>query len=78
MQQPNFQFLKKLFKTIVKNISLYDLGQKVVDQFKKLCKIGFSMKCLTADFSKFFTKTRRNLAFGRTAFGFWRTAEYSL
>ena len=36
----------------------------------KLRKIGFSMKCFTADFLQFFIEKRQNLAFG------W-TSEYS-
>ena len=31
----------------------YNLGQDIVDKFKKLSKIGFFMECLTADFSHF-------------------------
>ena len=33
----------------------------------KLSKIGFSMECFIADFLRFFTKKRQNLAFGWTA-----------
>ena len=44
----------------------YNLGQRVGDKFTKLSKIGFSMKCFTADFLEFFTKKRQNLAFGWT------------
>ena len=44
-----------------------NLGQKVVEQFTKLSKIGFSMGCFTADFLRFFTEKRQNLAFGWTA-----------
>ena len=39
-----------------------NLGQKVGDKFTKLSKIGFSMKCFTADFLEFFTKKCQNLA----------------
>ena len=35
-------------------------------QYTKLSKIGFSMECFTADFLQFFTKKRKNLAFGWT------------
>ena len=48
----------------------YNLGQKVGDKLMKLSKIGFPMECFTADFLRFFTKKRQNLAVG------W-TAEYS-
>ena len=41
-----------------------NLGQKGGDKFIKLCKIGFSMECLTADFLQFFTKNRQNLVLG--------------
>ena len=46
---------------------MHNLGQKVGDKFTKLSKIGFSMECFTADFYRFFTKKRQNLAFGWTA-----------
>ena len=42
----------------------YNLGKKFVDKFLKLSKIGFSMKCVTADFLQCFTKKRQNLALG--------------
>ena len=44
----------------------YNLGQKVGDKLTKLGKIGFSTKCFTADFLRFFNKKRQNLAFGWT------------
>ena len=31
----------------------YNFGQKVVDKFTKLTKIGFSIEWFTADFSRF-------------------------
>ena len=30
-----------------------NIGQKIEDKFTKLSKIGFSVECLTADFSRF-------------------------
>ena len=45
----------------------YNLGQRVGDKVTKLSKIGFSMECFTADFLRFFTEKRQNLAFGWTA-----------
>ena len=39
------------------------LGQKAVDKFTKLSKIGFSMKCFTPDILRFFTEKQQNLAF---------------
>ena len=44
-----------------------NLGQKVGDKLTKLTKIGFSIEFSAADFLRFFTKTRQNLAFGWTA-----------
>ena len=41
-----------------------NLGQKVGDNLTKLSKIGFSIERFTADFLRFFTKKRQNLAFG--------------
>ena len=49
---------------------MYNLPQKVGEKFTKLSKIGFSMKCFTSDFLRFFTKKRQNLAFEWTA-GYW-------
>ena len=40
-----------------------NLGQKVGDKLTKLSKIGFSIERFTADFLRFFTKKRQNLAF---------------
>ena len=40
----------------------YNLGQKVGDKFTKLSKRGFSMECFTANFLRFFTGKRENLA----------------
>ena len=40
------------------------LGQKAVDKFTKLSKIGFPMKCFTADILQFLTKEREKRAFG--------------
>ena len=34
---------------------MYNLGQKIVDKFRKLNEIGFSMEQFMADFSKFFS-----------------------
>ena len=45
------------------SVSSDNLGQKVVDKFIKLSKIGFSMKCFTADILQLFTEQRQNLAF---------------
>ena len=45
----------------------YNLGQKVGEKLTKFSKIGFSVKCFTADFLRFFTKKHQNLAFGWTA-----------
>ena len=39
-----------------------NLGQKIGDKLTKLSKIGFSMECFTADFLRFFTEKRQNLA----------------
>ena len=47
-----------------------NLGQKTVDKFMKLSKIGFSIRCFKADILRFFTEKRQDLAFG------W-PAEYS-
>ena len=41
----------------------YNLGQKVGDKLTKLSKIGFSTEFFTAEFLRFFTKKRQNLAF---------------
>ena len=49
------------------NTFLYNLGEKVGDKFTKLCKIGFSMQCFTADFLLYCTEKRQNLAIGWTA-----------
>ena len=42
----------------------YNLGQNIVDKFTKSSKIGLSMECFAADFLRFFTEKRQNLAFG--------------
>ena len=44
----------------------YNLGQKDVDKFTKLSKIGFSMEWFTTDFLQRFTKKSQNLGFGWT------------
>ena len=41
-----------------------NLGQRVVDMFTKLSKIGFSMECFTAGFLRFFTRKGQNFTFG--------------
>ena len=43
---------------------MYNLGQRAVDKFTKLSKIGFSMKCFAVDILGFFTGKRQNLIFG--------------
>ena len=54
-------------KTIITPLAMYNLGQRVGDKLTKLSKVGFSMECFTADFLRFFTKNRQNLALGWTA-----------
>ena len=48
---PIFHFIPTLIQSsaalIIKE---YNLGQKIGDKFTKLSKIGFSMKCVKADF----------------------------
>ena len=44
--------------------NICNLGQRVEDKFTKLSKIGFFMKCFTADFLQIFTEKRQNLGFG--------------
>ena len=39
-----------------------NLGRRNVDKFAKICKISFSVECFTADFLRFFTEKRQNLA----------------
>ena len=41
----------------------YNLRQKAGDKFTKLSQIGFSMKCFTADFLRFFTKKASKVGF---------------
>ena len=40
-----------------------NLEQKVGDKFWKLSKIGFYMKCFTANLLQFLTEKHQNLAF---------------
>ena len=42
----SFRFLTRNYRTE----KTYSYGQKVVDKFTKLSKIGFSMECFAADF----------------------------
>ena len=42
---------------------LYSLGQKIVDKFIKLSKIGFSMECFITDFLQFFWHKCQNVHF---------------
>ena len=42
----SFRFLIRNYRTE----KIYNYGQKVVDKFKKLSKIVFSMECFAADF----------------------------
>ena len=41
----------------------HNLGQKVEDKFRKLSKIGFSMKCFTAGFLQFFYQKTSKFGF---------------
>ena len=65
-----FTFPKETKETILKyykSFSPYNLGQKVVDKFTKLSKIGVSVECFTADFLRYFTEKYYILPFVWTA-----------
>ena len=49
MTKKNHESLK-LYPGFSKN---YNHGKKIVDKFRKLSKIAFSVECFTADFSHF-------------------------
>ena len=55
---------KKVYCAVPLTLFRYNLGQNVGDKLTKLSKIGFPMECFTADFLRFFTKKRQNLALG--------------